>query len=210
QTETMRQALHKWHRSVPKIIVCPYLSQKPVNQSTPSDTKDYDFLYVADGMPHKNHINLIKAWALLAEEGLFPKLRLTLTDRDINLLNHLESMREKYQLRIENQGNLTLEEINSLYLSARALIFPSTVESMGLPLVEASQHGLHIIAAELDYVRDVCHPVETFDPSSPRSISRAVLRFLSIEEAQPKLYSADTFINTALAQDTQEPREASS
>lgn len=210
QTESMKEALLKWYRSGPPVIVCPYISQHSPPNSTVPHTIDCDFLYVADGMPHKNHINLIEAWKLLAQDGCFPKLRLTLTKRDGWLLRHLESMREKHQLRIENRGNLSLDEVGTLYRSSRALIFPSTAESLGLPLIEATQHGLPIIAAELDYVRDVCQPIETFDPSSPRSISRAVSRFLSNQNVQTKLFSADTFVKTALAHDAREPLEASS
>ncbi len=59
-----------------------------------------------------------------------------------------------------------------------ALIFPSKTESLGLPLIEAASAGLPIIASELDFVRDVCVPNETFDPYSSTSISRAVKRLL--------------------------------
>ena len=47
------------------------------------DLKDIEkiensFLYVASGEPHKNHMNLVHAWALLAEECIQPILFLTL------------------------------------------------------------------------------------------------------------------------------------
>jgi hypothetical protein len=48
-------------------------------------------------------------------------------------------------------------------------------------LLEARQQGLEIVAAELDYVRDVVSPDQTFDPGSPRSLARAVERSLGIE-----------------------------
>ena len=80
-----------------------------------------------------------------------------------------------------------------LYATAKAMIFPSTSESFGLPLVEATQLGLPILAPELDYVRDVCSPAHTFDPASPVSIARAVKRFLAVPEPVLQLRSPQDF-----------------
>ena len=73
------------------------------------------------------------------------------------------------------------------------MIFPSTSESFGLPLIEATHAGLPILASELDYVRDVCSPVQTFDPTSPVSIARAVKRFLAAPEPALQLRSPQEF-----------------
>jgi glycosyltransferase involved in cell wall biosynthesis len=73
------------------------------------------------------------------------------------------------------------------------MIFPSILESFGLPLVEASLMGLPIISSELDYVRDVCVPVQTFDPHSPVSIARAVKRFLCLPISTVELHTAEEF-----------------
>ena len=89
----------------------------------------------------------------------------------------------------------------ALYANSRALIFPSKSESFGLPLVEAANMGLPIIAAELDYVRDVCIPVQTFDPDSPVSIARAVRRFLSAPEPCVTLRTPTEFWNQLLSKD---------
>jgi hypothetical protein len=62
-------------------------------------------------------------------------------------------------------------------------------------LIEAHNINLPIIAAELDYVRDMVHPVETFDPKSPRSIARAVKRFLGNQEPSLQVISANQFID---------------
>ncbi|RYH16174.1 MAG: glycosyltransferase family 1 protein, partial [Alcaligenaceae bacterium] len=62
-----------------------------------------------------------------------------------------------------------------------ALIFPSVAETFGLPMLEARAGQLPIIASERDFVRDVCNPQQTFDPASPHSIARAVLRFMDGE-----------------------------
>lgn len=152
------------------------------------------FLYVADGAGHKNHLNLINAWSLLRKQGFSPTLKLTLGDRDKELWLQLKRVIDEQGLNVENVGNLPLSELEILYRSSEALIFPSVKESFGMPLIEAQRFGLPVIAAELDYVRDVCCPVETFDPSSPLSISRAIRRFKGWGDDRVEIATPEEFM----------------
>lgn len=52
-------------------------------------------------------------------------------------------------------GNRKYEEILEYYNSADALVFPSYLETFGLPLIEAKEFNLPIIAANLEYAREV-------------------------------------------------------
>ena len=70
-----------------------------------------------------------------------------------------------------------------------------------MPLIEASQLDLPVIAAELDYVRDILDPVETFDPESSMSITRAVKRFMGKNEQSLPLLNATEFIECVLERD---------
>jgi glycosyltransferase involved in cell wall biosynthesis len=81
------------------------------------------------------------------------------------------------------------------YREAGALIYPSTMESLGLPLLEARAAGLPVIASERDYVRDLVVPEQTFDPESPLSIARAVKRFLNGPENPPPILGPREFMN---------------
>ena len=167
-----------------------------------------DFLYVASGEPHKNHRNLIQAWILLSEEGCFPSLCLTLDEsRFPELFHWIEQMRLRYRLHLENRSELKQGELSTLYASAKALIFPSLFESFGLPLLEAQRAGLPIIASEIDVVRDVVAPVESFDPTSPISIARAVKRFLGLETPSLPLMGADHFLRLVERGDLPPPAE---
>jgi glycosyltransferase involved in cell wall biosynthesis len=162
----------------------------------------YDFVYVASGEPHKNHHNLIKAWALLADEEIRPSLCLTLDKKRFSDLCALFEMKKrKLGLNITNFSTLSNLEIQSLYKKARALIYPSTLESLGLPIIEARCEGLPILAPEMDYVRDVIDPEQTFDPNSPFSIARAVKRFLGKTEQPLPLTDAKTFLLKLLSEE---------
>ena len=181
QTPTMAHALTRWYGpGCPPVRVLPFVDAWPA-RATPSATR-FDFVYVADGEAMKNHKHLLQAWQLLAAQGLRPSLALTLGTRDAALAARIEGAARTHGLQVHNLGQMTREEVLKLYASARALVFPSISESFGLPLVEAAHFGLPIVAAELDYVRDVCTPAQTFDPQSPVSMARAVRRFLDAAE----------------------------
>lgn len=162
----------------------------------------FDFIYVATGEPHKNHRCLVEAWQLLASEGIYPSLCLTLDrERDHLLLEWIESQTRGKSLRIENVGILPQTELAQYYRMSAALIYPSTMESFGLPLLEAAEAGLSIIASELDYVRDVSVPVQTFDPHSATSIARAVRRYLDAAEPIVQPLTPAAFLDAVSASD---------
>jgi len=158
--------------------------------------KKYNFIYVASGDPHKNHKNLIDAWVELGKEGLFPSLCLTVNSAAFpQLVAFIKSKKQQYELNIENIGSVTGEDALELYKSAETLIFPSTLESFGLPLIEARATGLRVVASELDYVRDILDPEESFDPHSPTSIARAIRRVMKLESKTNSLLTAQDFID---------------
>lgn len=157
------------------------------------------FVYPASGDPHKNHRILIEAWILLKKQGLTPTLHLTVEPRAYPaLVEWIDAQRAMHELAIVNHGHVSIERLRSLYASAAGLVYPSFIESFGLPLIEAQQAGLEVIAAELDYVRDVVHPIQTFDPHSAVSLARAIKRFLRQPPDHVELVTSDRFL--ALAQ----------
>ena len=156
---------------------------------------EVDFIYVASGEPHKNHSKLMEAWCLLADEGFFPSLWLTVSEEnEPHLCTFIFEKIKAKQLHVKNLGMQAPSEIFPLYKKASALIYPSTFESFGLPLIEAKQAGIPIIASELDYVRDIVVPNQTFDPQSPVSIARAVKRFLGFKDNPLPLVDAKEFL----------------
>ena len=100
---------------------------------------------------------------------------------------------------VGNVGVLPHDRLLAMYRASGALIYPSSFESFGLPLIEARQAGLPVLAPELDYVRDVIDPDETFDPRSPISIARAVRRYLegSTQATEPR--GAEALLDHMLA-----------
>lgn len=211
QTPTMRERLIDWWQSLgdhssPRVTVLPVADSSSVQGKEMvsarqfEDEQGWDFVYVADGEAHKNHDTLLLAWCRLAQQGLRPSLALTLGPKDAHVLVRVEALKQAFGLRVENLGYMPHAQVMDLYRRAGALIFPSQAESFGLPLVEASRLKLPILASELDYVRDVCVPVQTFDPSSAQSIARAVERFLVGSPPPLDIRSAPQFWSALLEQ----------
>lgn len=203
QTPSMQRAVFQWHGAPdsvqPVVRVLPFVDTLHTLPDGNPSAADWDFVYVADGEAHKNHRTLLAAWQLLARDGLHPSLALTLSPRDVTLKREIAALTDVSALRIKDLGQMPHEQVLSLYAGARAMIFPSISESFGLPLVEAMHAGLPILASELDYVRDVCSPVQTFDPTSPVSIARAVKRFLAVPEPVLPLRSPHDFLRELLS-----------
>ena len=88
-----------------------------------------------------------------------------------------------------------------MYPKTRALIFPSNYESFGIPLIEAKYLNLPILAGELDYIRDLIDPVQTFDPNSSISIYRAVKRFLNLPFKRTRILTPKQFVNEIFMKD---------
>lgn len=202
QTPSMQRAVLQWYGArdpvQPAVRVLPFVEALHTSPERNVRALEWDFVYVADGEAHKNHRTLLAAWQLLAQDGLNPSLALTLSPRDRVLKREVAALTDKAGLRIKDLGQMPHENVLSLYATARAMIFPSTSESFGLPLIEATHAGLPILASELDYVRDVCSPVQTFDPTSPVSIARAVKRFLAVPEPVLQLRSPHDFLRELL------------
>ena len=204
QTPTMKRLMDKMARGMVPVRMLPFVSEPKgyVRGATPVQAQkknEYDFIYVASGEPHKNHQRLLEAWCLLAGEGLSPTLCLTLSkDRFAALCDEIEMLRKRHGIEITNAGELSHTEALALYGKAGALIFPSTFESFGLPLIEARQAGLPVLASELDYVRDVLDPEQSFDPESSVSIARAVKRFMGREEQALPVLDAQQFMDSVL------------
>jgi glycosyltransferase involved in cell wall biosynthesis len=207
QTPLMRDRLASWFGdNPPRIDVLPFAAALPDlphlaasseygRLSVESTGRRWEYFYPSDGSRHKNHLRLFDAWCELADGGHFPSLAVTLhPDHDAKLLHALKNAVKTSGVRIENLEKIDYSKMITYYRAADALIFPSFAESFGLPLIEAARLQLPILAPELDYVRQVCEPSQTFDPFSPRSIAMAVLRHKGITLNPVSLVTASDFL----------------
>ena len=67
-------------------------------------------------------------------------------------------------------------------------------------MIEARRVELPVIASELDYVRDVIDPEESFDPNSAISIARSVKRFLGVSHSPLPIIDSKSFLKTLMGE----------
>ena len=135
----------------------------------------------------------------MSKEGIRPNLAITVDKNKYKIVtSYIVKNTKLFNLNITNFGHLKSADIFKLYQKSKALIYPSKKESLGLPLIEAKKLGLHIISSELDYVRDIIDPDQTFDPNSEVSIKRAVKRYLNISENKAEILDAQFFLKKIL------------
>ncbi len=72
-------------------------------------------------------------------------------------------------------GDLERSEVFGHYRHANALVMTSKAESLGLPLIEAMQVGLPVIAPDLPYAREICtEAAQYFQPGNAEDLAKAI------------------------------------
>jgi len=146
-----------------------------INKKKLVKKKIYDFIYPAVLLPHKNHINLIKALIILANKGLYPKVLLTLNNKEVLKSNFLKTI-DKFKLQVTFK--YYHNSITRAYRSSWALIYPSLTETFGLPILEAFENHLQIITSDRPYAIQFLQPTLVFDPKNPLDISNKIRKFM--------------------------------
>jgi len=175
-----------------KVSIYPIIEEESILSNSKKIANH--FVYVSSGVSHKNHIRLIKAFIKVAykEADIEIKLHLTLNKEELPKYIY------PYNLKVEFHGILSIDAVNELYNSCEFAIYPSLVESFGLPLIEAANQECKVIASDLQYVHEIIKPSLTFDPYSVESISNAILKAISEDLPKTKVLvenKLDNFMN---------------
>ncbi len=78
-------------------------------------------------------------------------------------------------------GVLSRTCLQELYQRVDVLVFPSLVETLGLPLLEAMAAGVPIVASETAYAREVCEEA-AFYGKTPQAFAEAIRTLLTQED----------------------------
>lgn len=161
-----------------------YDDRKYIGSHIPFNARVRDeFVFISNPSPQKNYPSLLDAWEYLLEKGNTPLLHVTIDDTAPELIERVKVLNAK-GARITNHVYVDPRE---LYFNCPYLIFPSVMESFGLPLIEAVDSGMKVIASDLPYVHDVIVPSLTFAPFDKVSIADAVVKALHTELPYPKI-----------------------
>ena len=183
-TNTRDQLIRKVERKNEKILVYPFYNIDSLTTAVASDEQKKDYALVGNyNNGAKGHVQLVKAWEILAQKGYYPKLHLTVSDANdefAKVLNHAIQC----GARIKNHGNIKFEQVPNIYKQSKAVVYPSINESLGLGIVEAISMGCDIVASDLPFTHSICFPTYVFDRENPESIADAIIRYET--EPSPK------------------------
>lgn len=172
QTSFMADQLRsQWNYPTSKTHSFPFYDVR-VFSPLRNQPKDPDYyLFINDGNPHKNHLNLLKAWAIVNKSRPEWCLHLTVTDR----FPELRAAIQQYIDQGVNLVNHGFVDPVSVYSLCQYLVYPSLTESFGLGLLEGAAAGLSILSSDLPYAHAVVRPSACFDPTSPQHIAKTIL-----------------------------------
>lgn len=116
----------------------------------------FHFLYPAVSSVHKNHLALVHALSQIKDPSLLSSIRIHLTiKRGDNPTIDKAIDRAGLGKQFVYHSSIPHDELLSMYKSAHALLFPSTIETIGLPLLEAASFGLPVVANRIDFAMEV-------------------------------------------------------
>ena len=128
---------------------------------------------------YKNYVRLIEAYAEVAERrGEIPDLVIIGDDQDPEYSQEMYRTRDATGAIAENihiLGEVPYAEIQSYYAGASFFVFPSHLETFGIPLLEAMASGLPTVAADIPVFREVAGDAVLYaDPYSAPDLAEAM------------------------------------
>ena len=190
QFEWIRQKLAKRLALDPQIIHTVNPTASEINYTAVSDIElagKFNIFYPATHFNYKNHIEIVNALNSLKEQKInIDDVRMFFTFEK-STAQPLVAVISEYDLAtcFEFVGSLSFEQVLQYYKSCDLVVFPSYLESFGLPLVEAAKFGKKILAADLDYAREVLagYTGVTYLPvHNPRAWGDAIHRCMEQKE----------------------------
>jgi glycosyltransferase involved in cell wall biosynthesis len=126
------------------------------NLKTPNKTQEKLFFYPAADYKYKNHETIINALSLLKKRNSkeYNRIKVAFTLTQDSYVYKL-ALKAGVADNVEFLGLLDKTKMNSMYSKSIALLFPSYIETFGLPLIEAASFGKQIYCARENYADDV-------------------------------------------------------
>lgn len=184
QTNTLLESVKKEFGVNPELM--PYFEDLSI-YSNDRKKKIYDFSYISLPNANKN-FDLFLDSLILLNRMLKRKIKIILTIPNENsiLIEKIKKL-DDTNIEIVNIGRVSKQRVIEVLNSTQTLVFPSLIETFGLPLVEACQLGTFVVCSDLPYVYDVIVPSATFDAYSKEDIANTMLKSLEKKLTKPKI-----------------------
>ena len=174
QSHHMKKSLVKSYKIKPNLIyVLKIPIDKPKIDFIKKKKKITKLLYPSNHYLYKNHNIIIKALSEYPIENLLVYFTATAS----------EFYKYKNLKFIKRINYYSYKNTYSIYNKFDALIYPSKIESLGLPLVEALNFKMPVLCSNLSYAKEIFGENSTmyFNENSARSLNKCILKFLYLK-----------------------------
>lgn len=178
-----------------RVVVAPP-ERKPtacLTANTPAGKHDdsrYRFIFASSGDLHKNYELLCEAARLAEQQVGCNAFRVTLT------INGQENKytRQLYKRwgnvqSIDFAGYMTRNDLFANYQASNCLVFPSRVETWGLPITEFMTYDKPMILADLPYAHETASGAQRacfVHPERPKQLADVMVRLIQGNESDMK------------------------
>ena len=188
QENWMRSEFKKMFGLKNIIVARPNIETDFISNSAIKKTKDSEIVFFFPGYPRvfKNMNVICEAAKILEDKNRELRIKILLT------LNGTENKYSQYLYEkygkckyIEWLGIIPREEVFNLYNSTDYLIFPSKLESWGLPITEFEKTNKPMIVADMPYAHETVGnytSVVFFDPDDPRELADIIMNTINGEQ----------------------------
>jgi glycosyltransferase involved in cell wall biosynthesis len=179
---TRRDLHHRLGVPLEKIVVIPV---PPFNEGLPAPAPEEleavrwrlgleppFLLYPAQAFPHKNHLRLLEAVAELRQR--LPDVRCVFTGAESPFTATIAQRASELGLgaHVRFVGFVDDHTLRALYRLSRLVVFPSSYEGLGLPLLEAFAEGVPVASSNATCLREVGQDAALF--FSPEDVREMV------------------------------------
>ncbi len=157
QTQWMKSALIEKGRVEEKkiAILQPDITSNNIGCFEDNTENRKRIFYPATAFTYKNHMTLLKALVKVQESGIYDyEAIFTIRPDENDYTKKLYSYAAENQLNVRFNGPISREQVFEMYTKS-ILVFPSYVESFGLPLLEARLSNTYVIASDCPFCREI-------------------------------------------------------
>jgi glycosyltransferase involved in cell wall biosynthesis len=142
--------------------------------------------------PHKNHLGLIEAIALLRRKfGV--RVHVICSGHRDEFFNKIEGHIQKFQLndQVRFVGFVPEDDLQCLYHASRCVVFPTKFEGWGLPLLEAFRAGTPVACSRINPLREqAADAALLFNPDNQEEMAATILRLWTDGALRDRLAAA--------------------
>ena len=136
------------------------------------------FFYPASGLVYKNHKIIVESVKILKEQNMANfTVVFTLNGNENSNVKKLYKIVQDFDLPIEFIGQISRDKVYEYY-NRSILIFPSYIETFGLPLLEAKMHRCPILASDCAFSHEILDGYNNcsfFNPFNAKELSETII-----------------------------------